>query len=83
MSPLGIQYSECQDPILDHKHLAQDSMLHSCNEYCLGKVDSKGIKLRSCCFGFGTKQRQIWATLLEKNFARRQLLKRIIEELNI
>ena len=28
-------------------------MLHSCNDYCLGKPDKDGVRLRSCRFGFG------------------------------
>ena len=42
MSPLGIRYSECENPVIDHIHLAQDSMFHECNEYCLGEVDVNG-----------------------------------------
>ena len=42
MSPLGMRYSECKNPVIDHIHLAQDSMLHECNEYCLGEVDVNG-----------------------------------------
>ena len=40
---------------LDHIHLVQDSLLHSCNEYCLENVKRAGIKLMSCRFGFGTE----------------------------
>ena len=32
LSPLGTWYSESSIPDLDHIHLAQDSMLHACNE---------------------------------------------------
>ena len=54
MTPLGTQYSECPNPDLDHVHLVQDAMLHSCSEYCLGKKDKEGKKLRSSSFGYGT-----------------------------
>lgn len=55
-SPLGIRFSEAEDADIDHTHLAQDAVLHSCNEYCLGDVDKSGLKLRTCRFGFGTEQ---------------------------
>ena len=54
-SPLGAHFSECMDIDLDHRHLVQDCMHHSCTEYCLGDADIEGIKLRTCCFGFGTE----------------------------
>ena len=53
MSPLGTWYAEAMDPKLDHIHLAQDSMLHDCNEYCLDNTDKMGIKCRTCRFGCG------------------------------
>ena len=52
-SPLGWRYTEGSNPLLDEIHLAQDAMCHRCNEYCLGYVDTKGIKLRTCRFGYG------------------------------
>ena len=55
MSPLGICYAECKDSDIDHVHLVQDSMLHACTEYCLGNVDEKGIKLRTCRLGYGSE----------------------------
>ena len=55
MSPLGIRYAECKDSDIDHAHLVQDSMLHECTEYCLGNVDEKGIKLRTCRLGYGSE----------------------------
>ena len=30
-------------------------MLHACTEYCLGNVDLKGIKLRTCRLGYGSE----------------------------
>ena len=50
MSPLGIRYSECENTIIDHIHLAQDSMFHECNEYCLGEVDVNGKNLEPVNF---------------------------------
>jgi hypothetical protein len=55
-SPLGRRYSEATDADVDHVHLTQDAMLHSCTEYCLGDVDKAGLKLRTCRFGFGTEK---------------------------
>ena len=54
-SPLGARFCECSDRTIDHIHLSQDAMQHSCNEYCLGSVDKAGVKLRTCRFGFGTE----------------------------
>ena len=56
ISPLGRRFSEAKDVVLDHIHLAQDCILHHCSEYCLGKVDKAGLKLRTCKFGCGTEQ---------------------------
>ena len=55
-SPLGTRYCTCKNRNMDHKHLAQDTMLHDCNEYCLGQPDPKGKRCRSCRFGHGTEE---------------------------
>ena len=55
-SPLGRRFSDAQDMCKDHCHLAQDSVQHKCNDYCLGDMDKLGIKLRTCRFGSGTEE---------------------------
>jgi len=52
-SPLGRHYSECSNLHEDHIHLVQDSMLHQCNDYCLGPQDKDKKTHRNCRFGFG------------------------------
>ena len=66
MTPLGTRYSECSNPDLDHVHLVQGAMLHSCSEYCLGEKDKEGKKLSSVMV---PKKLQIKATHLAKNVA--------------
>ena len=55
-SPLGTRFTETEDIDLDHRHLAQDCVHHHCSEYCLGKADPNGLKLRTCKFGCGTEE---------------------------
>ena len=54
-SPLGIRFAESSDQVKDHISLVHDSMLHDCNNYCLGPENSKQPKCRKCRFGFGTE----------------------------
>ena len=54
-SPLGTHFSWCSDPKQDHIHLAQDSMMHKCNDYCLGETNTKKPIQRNCRMGFGTE----------------------------
>ena len=83
MSPLRIRYSECENPVIDHIHLAQDSMFHECNEYCLGEVDVNGKKLRTCQFGYGTELTSNKGDTPGKEFCLTATIEKIKKELSI
>ena len=55
-SPAGTRFVDCKSPYLDHCHLVQDTMMHECNEYCLGEKNLNKPKCRSCRFNFGTER---------------------------
>ena len=48
MCLLNICYADGKHFDLDHIHLSQDSMLHTCTGYWLWNVDVTGIKLQTC-----------------------------------
>ena len=52
-SPLRMQFHQCTDVNNNERHLCQDAMYHTCNDYCLGPKTNKGEKCRSCRSGFG------------------------------
>ncbi len=44
MSPLRKLYLELSYPYLDHIHLAQDAILHNCNECFVRDINKEGMK---------------------------------------
>ena len=52
-SPLGKRYCECHDQIEDVRRLAEDCMIHQCNNYCL--QSNKTNAPRTCRVHFGTE----------------------------
>ncbi len=52
-SPLGMRYCECHDQIEDVRRLAEDCMIHQCNNYCL--QSNKKNAPRTCRVHFGTE----------------------------
>lgn len=55
-SPAGTRFVDCKDIHIDHCHLVQDTMMHECNDYCLGEKNLNKPKCRKCRFNFGTEQ---------------------------
>ncbi len=52
-SPLGKRYCKCHDQIEDVRRLAENCMIHQCNNYCL--QSNKTNALRTCWVHFGTE----------------------------
>ena len=52
-SPLASRFSDAQCLETDARNLAQDSMDHVCNTYCLGPVSPGGMTCRKCRFNYG------------------------------
>jgi hypothetical protein len=52
-SPLGKRYCECNDQIEDVRRLAEDCMIHQCNNYCL--QSNKTNAPRTCQVHFRTE----------------------------